>query len=77
MILTLKINGVRKKKMKAVEIGNGRYWLKEINMKDFSEEDLETLTQWVINEKAIRLVLEEKEENNLDLSDPLGIFTDD
>jgi len=60
IILTLKINGVRIKKMKAVEIGNGRYWLKEINMKDFSNDDLETLTQWVINEKAIRIVLGEK-----------------
>ena len=46
--------------MKAVEIGNGRYWLKEINMKNFTDDDLETLTEWIINEKAIRLVLGEK-----------------
>ena len=46
--------------MKVVEIRNGRYWLKEINMKNFTDDDLETLTEWIINEKAIRLVLGEK-----------------
>ena len=50
MILTLKINGVRIKKMKAVEIGNGRYWIKEVDMKDFSDDDLDTLADWVLDE---------------------------
>tara|TARA_R110002051_G_scaffold173851_1_gene244137 strand:+ start:722 stop:859 length:138 start_codon:yes stop_codon:yes gene_type:complete len=36
--------------MKAVEIGNGRYWLKEVDMKNFSGEDLETLADWILDE---------------------------
>ena len=36
--------------MKAIEIGNGQYWLKEIDMKDFSDDDLDTLADWVLDE---------------------------
>tara|TARA_R110000751_G_scaffold75545_1_gene152194 strand:+ start:481 stop:714 length:234 start_codon:yes stop_codon:yes gene_type:complete len=41
---------MRKKKMKAIEIGDGKYWLKEVDMKDFSDDDLDTLSDWVLDE---------------------------
>tara|TARA_R110002051_G_scaffold173851_1_gene244135 strand:+ start:391 stop:582 length:192 start_codon:yes stop_codon:yes gene_type:complete len=61
MIVTLKINGVRKKKMKSVETLNsfilsGIYF----NIKNFTDDELKTLTEYVINEKSIRIVLGEK-----------------
>ena len=34
----------------AVEIGDGRYWLKESDFKDFSDKDLMNLENWVNNE---------------------------
>ena len=36
--------------MKAIEIGDGKYWLKEVDMKDFSDDDLDTLSDWVLDE---------------------------
>ena len=34
----------------AVEIGDGRYFLKEIDFKDFSDGELEILEMWVTDE---------------------------
>ena len=34
----------------AVEIGDSRYWLKEVDFKDFTDFDLENLEEWVTNE---------------------------
>ena len=34
----------------AVEIGDGRYWLKEVDFKDFTDFDLENLEEWVTDE---------------------------
>ena len=34
----------------SVEIGDGRYFLKDIDMKDFTDIDLENLEEWVTDE---------------------------
>ena len=38
----------------SVEIGDGRYFLKEVDFKDFSNENLENLEEWVFNEMEQR-----------------------
>ncbi len=37
-----------------VEIGNARYFLKQSDFKDFSDEDLMNLENWVSDELEIR-----------------------